>query len=158
MNTSIDKSIYGQIKTKGEQLAELVSMAEYIQNNNDKNAAEAYRRGLVDAWEAAKKLYLNDACKDMFGEYFYTFIKNHTAQEAIDKIKAYEDANSIKVGDEVIWSDGSAIIVTMTFVAGGSEWCDGVNQNGRVYHVLLENVRKTGKHYDIQSILEAMRK
>ena len=65
--------------------------------------------------------------------------------------------NSVKVGDEVIWNGDSTIIVTMMYVEGWHEWCDGINQNGKACHVLLENVRKTGRHFNIVSILEAMR-
>ena len=71
-----------------------------------------------------------------------------------DKYEPAPHSDRIEVGDEVIWSDGSAIIVTMVYVDGGSEWCDGVNQNGRAYHVLLENVHKTGRHFIIGSILK----
>lgn len=56
MNTALDKSIYEQIKAKGEQLAELVKLAEDVQRNNDKTAAEAYQAGLNDAWETARAL------------------------------------------------------------------------------------------------------
>ena len=62
------------------------------------------------------------------------------------------------MGDEVIWKNGSiALIVTLTYETDDFRWCDGVSKDGRAYHVLLENVSKTGKHYDIQSVLEAMR-
>lgn len=65
--------------------------------------------------------------------------------------------DSIKVGDEVIWKTNDiALIVTSAYESGGFEWCDGVAQDGKVYHTLAENNKKTGKHYDIQSILGAM--
>ena len=148
-----------------DNLEELNS--DYINEHFSSLQDEAYLRGLEEAWEAARKIMCDDGidmntlctifrrgCSD-------SIIRDYSASEAIAKLKAYEDgkhSDRIEVGDEVIWSDGSTIIVTMVYVDGGSEWCDGVNQNGRAYHVLLENVRKTGKHYDIQSILEAMRK
>ena len=74
-----------------------------------------------------------------------------------DGKKSVSEPDRIEVGDEVVWSYGATIVVTMTYVDGGVEWCDGVSKDGRACHVYLENVRKTGKHYDIASILEAMR-
>ena len=128
----------------------------------------AYQRGLDDAWEAARKIVTDTdhggiasgTLCEIFGTRGYSYImQENTAQEAVDKIKAYEDKHSsIKMGDEVIWSDGTTLVVTMVYEDGGFNWCDGTSQDGRAYHVLLDNVRKTGKHYDIQSILEAMRK
>ena len=122
----------------------------------------AYQRGLDDAWECARELYLNGACKDLFGEYFNTFIKNHTAQEAIAKLKAYEEKqkadNKIEVGDEVNWL-GDCFIVTRIFQPrNGKEQCDGIDDDGCVYHdVLIKDLEKTGRHFDIQKILEEMR-
>ena len=64
----------------------------------------------------------------------------------------------IKVGDEVIYTtDNITLIATSTYKVGSINLCDGVAKNGRVYSTLIENDRKTGKHYDIASILEAMR-
>lgn len=86
-------------------------------------------------------------------------MQSNTAQQAIDKIKAYEDKHSdrIEVGDEAKWNS-DVIVITRVYEDGGFNWCDGISQDGRAFHVLAENVRKTGKHYDIASILEAMRK
>jgi hypothetical protein len=40
---------------------------------------------------------------------------------------------------------------------GEHDWCDGISKDGRAFHVLAENVRKTGRHFDIASILEEMK-
>ena len=130
----------------------------------------AYQRGLEDAWEAARKIIVDTAhggialCTlgEIFGAQSYTYIMcENTAQEAIDKIKAYEDgkhSDRIEVGDEVIWTtDNITLIATSTYKVGSINWCDGVAKDGKVYSTLIENDRKTGKHYDIASILEAMR-
>lgn len=162
MNTAIDKSIYGQIKTKSEQLAELVKMAEDIQNNNDKNAAEAYQQGLDDAWEAARKIVtwpdrslVNSDTFDLDpGENIFT---KYSASRAIEKLKAYEEKqdDKIDVGDEVTpkrnvgWKgvvvgidDDNAMVMTS----------DGYSA---MYQI--EILCKTGRHFDIASILEDMR-
>ena len=66
-------------------------------------------------------------------------------------------SDRIEVGDEVVWNDGTTLTVTRVYKLDDDEWCDGMDEDGRMYGVLKNNVRKTGKHYDIASILEAMR-
>ena len=165
-NGKADNKYYTAVRP----VAELeVLNSDYINEHFGDLQDEAYQAGMDKAWEIARRIRLNcedggidgDGLRKMFGTAnTYTIIKDNTASEAVAKIKAYDNvtpSDRIEVGDEVIWSDGTTIIVTMTYVDGGVEWCDGVSKGGRAYHVLLENVRKTGKHYDIQSILEAMR-
>ena len=131
---------------------------------------EFYQKGLEDAWKAARRIVVDTnhggialgTLGEIFGAQSYTYIMtDNTAQEAIDKIKAYEhkDSDSIEVGDEVEW-DGDCFIVTKIFQPRNmKEQCDGIDDDGSVYHdILMEDLKKTGKHYDIQSILEAMRK
>ena len=159
MNTAIDKSIYGQIKTKGEQLAELAKMAEDIQNNNDKNAAEAYQAGLNDMWDAVKKISLMtsaEAEKVFAGAGSYNrYNLGYSGVEAMDAYKAYlEKKDRIEVGDEVTpkragWKgvvigidDDNAMVMTS----------DGYSA---MYQI--EILCKTGRHFDIASILKEMR-
>ena len=129
---------------------------------------EAYQRGLEDAWEAAKKLFSSMADSDIekafpieWNNGGFKALMNLQPQEAIAKLKAYEDKqkDSIEVGDEVEW-DGDCFIVTKIFQPHNmKEQCDGIDDDGSVYHdILMEDLKKTGKHYDIASILEAMRK
>ena len=75
-----------------------------------------------------------------------------------DGKKSASDPDRIEVGDEVEW-DGDCFIVTKIFQPHNmKEQCDGIDDDGSVYHdILMEDLKKTGKHYDIQSILEAMR-
>ena len=222
---NVEQEIRAQIeKNKGLKLAvgeinnHLSILEGLLRNERDdaqKEIDEAYQRGLDDAWECTRKLYLNGACKDLFGEYFNTFIKNHTAQEAIEKLKAYEaeqghsdtidesytigykQANNnsksntecdgclyddgikehslchicsnayinywtakpqedeeIKVGDEVETKDGKRFAVT-TFLDG--DIAVGVCADGLGRGVDLKELRKTGRHFDIEKILEEMR-
>ena len=168
MNTAIDKSIYGQIKTKGEQLAELAKMAEDIQNNNDKNAAEAYQRGLEDAWECAKKLF-STMSENEIEKLFPTEWKNGFSglmqmkpQYAMAKIKAYEEKQNdkIEVGDEVAFhnDDGRPDTVVVVTYIGQDGFIDGMDGRGTQYaHKNPTKWTKTGRHFDIASILEEMR-
>lgn len=66
--------------------------------------------------------------------------------------------DEIVVGDEVIWTqDEIAIVVTCVYTENNIEWCDGICRDGKAYSILTENARKTGRHFDIASILEDMR-
>ena len=120
---------------------------------------EAYQRGLDDAWECARELYLNGVCKDLFGEYFHTFIKNHTATEAIAKLKAYEEKQNdkIEVGDEVDDDGRPDTVVVVTYI-GQDGFIDGMDGRGTQYaHKNPTKWTKTGRHFDIASTLEDMR-
>ena len=70
--------------------------------------------------------------------------------------KAKDD--KIKVGDEVNWL-GDCFIVTRIFQPRNmKEQCDGIDDDGCVYHdVLMDDLEKTGRRFDIQKILEDMR-
>ena len=69
--------------------------------------------------------------------------------------KAKDDR--IEIGDEVNWL-GDCFIVTRIFQPRNmKEQCDGIDDDGCVYHdVLMDDLKKTGNHYDISSILKEM--
>ena len=166
LNGQTDNKCYTAVRP----VAELeVLNSDYINEHYGELQDEAYQQGLNDAWEAMKKIALSSEdgaltthqLKEIFGTYFVSeIIRERTAQEVIDKIKAYEDKRSdrIEVGDEVEW-DGDCFIVTKIFQPRNmKEQCDGIDDDGSAYHdILMEDLKKTGKHYDIASILEAMR-
>jgi hypothetical protein len=80
---------------------------------------------------------------------------NLQPQEAIAKLKAYEDDNHsdcIEVGDEVQAPCGKAIVTAVK-----DDFVHYFYSDGDVRCMSLHSLKKTGKHYDIQSILEAMR-
>lgn len=57
----------------------------------------AYRKGLADAWEAARKIASDDAGQNyvIFGQHFANVIFNtFTASEAIEEIRQYEQAQN----------------------------------------------------------------
>lgn len=122
-----------------------------------------YNEGLNEAWELAKKIilpyhlggYTADELEDIFGKGSFTPLMNTlTVQEALAKVKAYEDeCDEIKVGD-VVTTRGSVFESIVTNVSG--------NKISRLYRdgscdgfTYKENLVKTGKHYD--SIDEFMR-
>ena len=132
-----------------------------------------YQKGLNDAWECARKIadmwetMDNDELLETFGvtarigeSTIGCLLKKQTANEAMLELEVYEEKqkadDEIKAGDEVRWGM-DLIVVTRLHMDGGFKWCDGISRDGIAFHVLEENVSKTGRHFDIESILEDMR-
>lgn len=146
-----------------DELEELNS--DYINEHFGDLQDTAYQRGLDDAWEAAKKIIemTSPPYWEVFNEYKEDLFGKITATEAIEKLKAYEEKqkadDEIKVGDEVVWTENEnvVIVVTSVYTADNMEWCDGVRKDGKVYSILTKNARKTGRHFDIEKILEDMK-
>ena len=70
--------------------------------------------------------------------------------------------DKIEVGDEVEWDNDftcDRFIVTRIYQPyGKKEQCDGIDDDGDVYRaVFIESLVKTGRHFDVASILEDMR-
>ena len=149
----------------GEINNHLSSLEGVCREDMQKKIDAAYRRGLEDAWEAAKKLFSQMADHDIekafpteWNNGGFKALMNLQPQEAIAKLKAYEEhkADSIKVGDEVVTRGlipGNTFLVTK--VTESSVY--GISNDGSWNFFNKDSVTKTGKHYDIQSILEAMR-
>ena len=148
-----------------DNLEELNS--DYINEHFGELQDEAYQAGMDKAWEAAQKVACKteaggmtlDTLQKVFGVISpATIMQSNTAQQAIDKIKAYEDKRSdrIEVGDEVRTRDGApSHTFLVTKVTDSHVY--GISDDGSWNYYTKDEVTKTGKHYDIQSILEAMR-
>jgi hypothetical protein len=121
---------------------------------------ESYNKGLNDAWELAKKIeissydggYTGKELMEMFGTIsFNKIFADLTPQEALTKVKQYEERNEIKKGDVVNDSVGETLVLRI--------------DDGRIYllcrdgscgeYPLSPRFKKTGKHFD--SIDEFMR-
>ena len=152
--------------TRVEQVDDLEELnSDYINEHFGELQDEAYQAGLNDAWEAARRICLgredggisNNELMEIFKVGSdCTALKKYSAQEAIIKLKAYEDKRSdrIEVGDEVATETG--IKYTVVSFGHGGTVC-GFNTEGKWTGWKPKEVTKTGKHYDIASILEAMR-
>ena len=133
----------------------------------------AYQAGLNDAWEAVKKIFgyeidgalSIDEIGEAFGykkeDVFYTadIIRANTAEQVIAKLKAYEEKqdNKFEFGDEITDSYGTKGCVVSKDNEEG-EMIYALFDGYRVpQHVAKSKYRKTGKHYDIEKILEALK-
>lgn len=123
-----------------------------------------YEQGLNDSWEAAKKISLMspDEIEKVFpgAAKYNRFNLGYSGVEAIAKLKVYEEQKAddkIEVGDTVNLKDGSRDndgIVTKSWDNDRHfiMWADG---SGGVWD--KEYIVKTGRHFDIDKILEEMR-
>ena len=130
-----------------------------------------YQRGLNDAWGAARNISMLESdggyswkeMKRIFGtDSAREIYVHHTAAEAINKIKAYEEKQNdkIEVGDEVAFhhDDGRPDTVVVVTYIGQDGFIDGMDGRGTQYaHKNPTKWTKTGRHFDIASILEDMR-
>ena len=185
--TSVGVTENGVVYTTSDYVHNLEELnSDYINENFGELQDEAYQAGMDKAWEAAQRVVCKteaggmtlDTLQEVFGVISpATIMQSNTAQEAIGKIKAYEDgkhSDRIEVGDEVqvqTLSDGVYAVV-------GKAKCEDMECNPVTCYSLLcsktgeviehdvkddctdewEMPRKTGKHYDhISNLLEAMR-
>jgi hypothetical protein len=133
-----------------------------LSEGNDIGYKDGVKDGQNEAWECARELYLNGACKDWFGEYFNTFIKNHTAQEAIEKLKAYKQDDKIEVGDIIANNTEPKLKVWVTCFdeigfCGIAITDFGTVDGGELYSSCSPKGWHKIGHFDIASILEDMR-
>ena len=132
-------------------------------DESDMREAVSYQRGLNDAWECAKKLF-STMSETEIEKVFpvewksgFSGLMQMKPQYAIEKLKAYEEKQNdkIEVGDEVepFYTDITGVV---TLIDGDTIyilWRDGSSTSA----MKLKEVTKTGRHFDIASILEEMR-
>lgn len=130
---------------------------------SDKTISDkTYEQGLADAWELAKKFRVrqsdgglsNSELLEIFGTTYIDMIfKNHTYEEALAKIEAYEREKEITVGDVVYGDDDpeSFGVVTRKDSFGFYVmWDDGSSGRDKK----PESLHKTDKHIDIEGLLK----
>lgn len=123
--------------------------------------SEAYNKGLQDAWKLALKVSAienkegipDEVCKKLFGTLCGAeIIREHTPQEVLEKLEAYEQEKEIKMGDEVENPNNPKKYIVCNIKTGAS-----ISTDLRETALLeLSCWQKTGKHIDIQSILDGI--
>ena len=120
-----------------------------------------YEKGINDAWDAARTLWNTVKREEIFGyTVFNTAIMALTGQEAIEKIRQYEQERDaeIKVGDEVEGDeDGQrGVVIDSRFENSQVAVLTG---NSKVYSWWSKcAIHKTGRHFpEIAEVLAKMR-
>lgn len=151
-NTYEDGYKDGYKKGKKEALMEVVNCED-----------AKYNQGLNDAWELARKIVLTtemggicyDDFKKIFGVgNFVSVLRTMTAQQALAKIDAYEKSQQIQVGDVVKVKDETYEFVVTALNGMGVQ---GIGSTGNIFTVSQKGVEKTGRHIDIEHLLEQIR-
>ena len=132
-----------------------------LSEGNDIGYKDGVKDGRNEAWEAVRKIVemTDPPYWGVFNEYKEDLFGKITASEAIVKLKTYEENQNDKFefGDEIIDVDG----VKGCVVSKNNEEYDTmyVLFNGcRVpQYVTKSYYRKTGRHFDIDKILEEMK-
>ena len=140
-----------------EDCSDGYSITDFVKDDVLHTPDEAYNKGLDDAWELAKKIvlpdhlggYTVDELKDIFVKNtFVSLMNTFSSQEALAKVKVYEEHNEIKVGD-VVRSKGCNVEGIITKISkikiyrlfkDGS--CDSISTK------VKEDLEKTGRHFD----------
>ena len=131
----------------------------------DREIPKTYEEGLNDAWKLAKKIFCPPnnggieakTINNIFGCNYWEIPKKFTIQEALAKLKAYEEArNKIEVGDVVRLNNSKyTYVVTVIYDERGVTYYCGISENGKWF--AQSDVTKTGKHIDIESLLGQIR-
>lgn len=122
------------------------SLSETSLCNLEPYSKEAeYQRGLDDAWEASRRILLlkaSDVGTVFNMPYWFDVFKNYSAQEAIAKLCAYEEAQEIHVGDEVE-TVCEKFVVTLI----GNDNYFGVEKGGALISANKNYCKKTGRRF-----------
>ena len=130
---------------------------EPLKDFTDDLLNQGYSKGILDGWNLVARI--NKYSYEKIGEIFDSgrlqyVLENFTPQEALAKLNKYEEVRAIKVGDvvELIGSYG-----VVTNIDEKDEELDVLWSGGNTNIVQFDapiGLKKTGKHIDIQSILE----
>lgn len=145
-----------------------------IASDEQSIADKAYQSGLDDAWDAARKIACTPQEEGLERKILDTVFGDaldrseimfaYSAQEVIDKIKAYEDKQKEKdrfeVGDIVRSNEFKDIAVCVTYVDEGWNQFSGIVitdthicRRGHTYASRSKDEwHKTGEHFDIEQL------
>lgn len=119
-----------------------------------------YEKSLSDAWECMKKLRDKDVeeLKEIFGlpciKNVIDVLNHLTPQEAINKLKEWEEKHEIKVGD-VVRVDGLIGDFVVTWRKEKMAHCMSLS-TGFFYVRNHEKFAKTGRHIDLTEIFNTL--
>lgn len=122
-----------------------------------KDKGEEYQRGQEDMFELIRKVYLAGKCCDVTGEYFPSYIKNHTAAEMVMTFKDEPQKQPwFSVGDEVIGPEETKGVILMVHPDDDLVLC--LKKDGRTSWFEPKSCTKTGRHFgEIYNVIEALK-
>lgn len=133
-------------------------------SNQSENSYYQYEQGIEKMWRCVKKIILDiedggislKAVRKLFNTSYYNVFKEYSANDVIKIIDEYE---SQQEGEERILFGDEVIVDERKFVALGSDGAGWVHlmslDNGLTHsNIPKKCMRKTGKHYDLPSVLK----
>lgn len=156
-----------RLKAENEKMSIKIDAYELCGDQHEEEYNQAFNQGAKAAWELAKKIILPQSQDGMsIDDYVAIFgscisevyiMKNYTYTEAAAKVAEWEKAKEeIKVGDilEDIADNNVKCVVIKPYSSNMaylifSDGSAGLNE--------LDNLRKTGKHTDIDSFLKQIK-
>lgn len=146
LNGKADNKYYTAVRPIAE-LEELNS--DYINENFGSLQDEAYQRGLEDGkWKAEDGC---DGCK-YYEDTSLTNPCSECSRGHVDHYKPVSDPDRIEVGD-IVEVYGNIGVVTYTY----ENTFNVMMYDGSAGDWERKDLKKTGRHYDISGVLEAMR-
>lgn len=159
---------------------EQVKREAYEQGLNDANYAiadDSYKKGLSDAWEAARKIGSNSMCsleemgfdfgQCVFNDYnpSWYVVKNYSASECIEKIRQYEQEQEeqIQVGDEVVGTytgeeETEPFVIIRKIPEIDPTYYFGIYSKSGEFCQGGLKLKKTGRHFpEIAEVLQKMK-
>ena len=153
----IDEAV-AELKDAKVKVNEALCHARNIVNKEDD--AEAYNKGLEDAWKLARKIFTfnNNKMEEIFGVAGKrSAFDDLSPQVALAKLEAYEkEQNQLKVGDVVTifprsGGEYNAVVVRET----NDMHIDAIYSDGiTTCNVPPELYKKTGKHIDLTDLFK----
>lgn len=124
------------------------------------NQIDMYNQGLNDIWKLLDKTeeMSDDDYYACFGVKVHDGITKISPQEALAKLEAYKkEQDEIKVGDVVKTKNDEEFVVSYIYENHGfKSYCGITNKGQWIGGASASDVEKTGKHIDIQSILNQL--
>ena len=151
--TSVGVTENGVVYTTSDYVHNLEELnSDYINEHYGELQDEAYRRGYEDG-----KNIIDNGCEGC--KYTVRFEDDEPCKSCSNCYKnKYEptpqEDDRIEVGDEVEAAFGTAVVVCCDYDENKASY---IYSSGKHGFDNTWNLTKTGKHYDIASILEAMR-
>ena len=116
----------------------------------DKASADGYNRGLEDGKADRKK-----GCDGCRYEHYKAEICQTCMNNYVNHWESAKQDDKIEVGDEVIYNGTTKCLVVRPET--DERYAVLIDSNGNHHHADHSECKKTGRHFDIASILEDMR-
>lgn len=153
---AVKKEYYDKGHSDGYHAGDMLNIEGSIRDSFQ----NGYKAGLIDAWEAAGKIYDEYSIDEMEALFRcdVSDIRKVDPSTAIDKLKWYENEpespKEFHLGEEVEAWDTNGWVKFIAIGDDGGGSIAGFDTEGGSFLYPFDSCRKTGKHYDIKGFVE----